>query len=87
MTTFTTPAGKPASSKISASMRALNGVVLAGFRMTALPAASACVTAMLGMSCGQFHGEMMPMTPIGWRMTRMRLLSVSSWMDGLTLPR
>ena len=38
---------------------------------------------MLGMSCGQFHGEMMPMTPIGWRMTRMRLLSVSSWIDGL----
>ena len=68
-------------------MRALNGVVLAGLSTMALPAASACVRAMLGMSCGQFHGEMMPITPIGWRMTRMRLLSVSSWMDGLTRPR
>ncbi len=87
VTTLTAPAGKPASSKISANIRALYGVVLAGLKMTALPAARAWVAAMLGMSCGQFHGEMMPMTPIGWWITRMRLLRVSSWMDGLTRPR
>ena len=62
-------------------------MVLAGLMTTALPAARACVMAMLGMSAGQFQGEMTPMTPIGWWITRMRLLSVSSWMDGLIRPR
>ena len=40
-TTWNTPAGTPASSKISSSFTALNGVSSAGLKIMALPQASA----------------------------------------------
>jgi hypothetical protein len=52
VSTDSTPSGNPASTKQPASARAVNGVVRAGLRTTALPAASAgailCKTSRAG---------------------------------------
>ena len=52
VSTESTPSGKPASTKQAASARAVNGVVRAGFKTTALPAAKAgaslCSTSKAG---------------------------------------
>jgi hypothetical protein len=70
VTTLSTPAGTPASSASSPSRIAVRGVYEAGFRIAALPAASAGATFQAAMSSGKFHGTISPTTPIGSRSVR-----------------
>src|SRR3990172_6136968 len=67
VTTFTTPAGNPASRASSPSRRAVIGERLAGFRMQVLPAARAGPSFHDAMRIGKFQGTMSPTTPIGSR--------------------
>ena len=68
-TRLNTPAGTPASSRISASLSALSGVYSDGFRTTGHPAAKAEAILLHASCTGQFHGVMRPATPIAsWRM-------------------
>ncbi len=71
--TFSTPGGKPASARHSASFRASSGVSLAGLRMTALPASRAGKVFQAGIAIGKFQGVMMPTRPSGWRMVMQNL--------------
>ena len=64
-TTFTQPAGRPASSSSSASNSAESGVWLAGFRTTAQPAASAGASLCATRLSGKLNGLIAPTTPIG----------------------
>jgi hypothetical protein len=65
--TFNTPGGRPTSMAISPSTSAVNGVWLAGLRMTVLPQASAGATFQEASSSGKFQGTMAATTPIGSR--------------------
>ncbi len=65
--------GIPASSRISTSARADRGVSLAGFRMTALPAASAGPTLWATRFNGKLKGVMATTTPQGIRSVKPRL--------------
>ncbi len=64
-----TPFGTPASCRISAKIRADDGVNSDGFRIMVQPAASAGATLQVIWFSGQFHGVIMPMTPTGSRTT------------------
>jgi hypothetical protein len=64
-TRFTTPGGKPASSKISNSAVAEMGVCSAGLRTTVLPAAVAGAIFRRIMLLGKFQGVMQTTTPRG----------------------
>ena len=67
-TTWSSPAGSPASAKISAStMPPLIGVSGDGFSTTALPSASAGATTRMPRMSGKFHGVIAPTTPRGIR--------------------
>ena len=57
----------------TASATAENGVCSAGFSTMAQPAASAGPALRVIIAIGKFHGVMAATTPMGWRMTRMRL--------------
>lgn len=59
--------GIPASRASSARRSAVSGVVSAGLRMTALPAASAGARPHAAIGMGKFHGAITPMTPRGSR--------------------
>jgi hypothetical protein len=63
---LTTPGGRPTSSQISASRRAVNGVVSAGLSTTVLPQASAGAIFHAAISSGKFHGMIWPHTPTGF---------------------
>ena len=63
--TLSTPGGSPASAAISASTRAVSGVVSAGLRTTVLPQASAGAIFQAAISSGKFHGITAPATPSG----------------------
>ena len=65
VTTLTTPAGSPASWKISASFTAVIEVFDAGLMTTQLPAARAGAIFHDSMSSGKFHGITCPTTPSG----------------------
>jgi hypothetical protein len=65
LTRLNTPAGKPASSIISANSMADSGATSDGLRMTVQPAATAGTTFSVTWFIGQFHGVMRPHTPIG----------------------
>ena len=65
VTMLTTPAGKPASTQISAKASAVSGVYSAGFSTTVLPAASAGAIFQASISSGKFHGMICPHTPTG----------------------
>jgi hypothetical protein len=66
-TTFTTPAGMPASSAIRWSSTAVSGVNSAGFSTSVLPAASAGATFHEAIVSGKFQGTISPTTPSGSR--------------------
>ena len=72
--TLSTPAGTPARCASSASASALSGVCSAGLITTVQPAASAGATLRVIIDIGKFHGVMAAHTPIGWRITKKRLL-------------
>jgi hypothetical protein len=60
---FTTPSGKPASWKISASLNAVREVVSAGFNTTVFPHASAGAIFQAAIRSGKFHGMTCAATP------------------------
>ncbi len=66
-TTFTTPAGMPASSAIRSNSSAVSGVSSAGFSTSVLPAASAGAIFQAAIVSGKFHGVISPTTPSGSR--------------------
>ena len=66
-TTFTTPAGTPASAISPARRSAVSGVCSAGLSTTQLPAASAGPSFHAAISSGKFHGMIWPTTPSGSR--------------------
>ena len=66
-TTLKTPAGTPASSRISASMIAVSGVVDAGFRTSVFPTASAGPTLCATRFRGKLNGVIAETTPSGTR--------------------
>ena len=72
VTTLRTPGGTPASSASSASRMAVRGVYEAGFRIAALPTASAGATFQAAIRSGKFQGTINPTTPIGSRRVRSR---------------
>lgn len=70
LTMLKTPAGKPASSIISANTIDDIGAISDGFSTTVQPAASAGTTFNATWFIGQFHGVISPQTPIGSRTMR-----------------
>ena len=66
-TRLKTPAGTPASCRISAMIAALSGATSVGFSTIVQPAASAGATLHMIWLTGQFHGVMSPHTPTGSR--------------------
>ncbi len=84
--TCSTPAGSPASSNSRASRTPPEtAVCTSGFRMTALPRASAGATARADRISGKFHGLITPTTPSGTRLAmlcRPASLVGSSWPQG-----
>ena len=67
VTTFQTPAGKPASSASSARRNAESGASSAGLCTTVLPHASAGASFHDAITSGKFHGVIAPTTPTGSR--------------------
>ena len=65
VTKLTTPGGRSASWKISASRSAVMLVVSAGFSTTVLPQASAGAIFQAAISSGKFQGMIWPATPSG----------------------
>ena len=70
LTRLKTPAGTPASSRISANKMALKGAISEGLSTIVQPAANAGATLQAIWLIGQFHGVMKPHTPAGSRITR-----------------
>src|SRR5205807_8732897 len=64
-TTFTTPGGRPASSRASTNRSAQSGVSSAGLSTAVLPAMIAGNSFHDGMAMGKFHGVMHQTTPKG----------------------
>ena len=77
---LTTPAGKPASSKILNSAIAVRGVCSAGFSTTVHPAAKAGAIFRITMAAGKFQGVMAATTPTGCLITRRRLCATEAGM-------
>ena len=73
VTTWNTPAGKPARSASTAIAVADNGVNSAGRAMNAHPAARAGAALRVIIAFGKFHGVMDAATPMGCFKTVMRL--------------
>ena len=69
-TTLKTPGGSPASVRISASRRVVNGVVSAGLATTVFPHSSAGPSLLHSSVVGKFHGTIAATTPSGRRSTR-----------------
>ena len=67
-TTFSTPAGAPASIISSARRTGTDGSRSDGFRMKALPVAMATPNIHMGIMAGKLNGVMPAPTPMGWRM-------------------
>ena len=68
VTTFSTPAGTPAASKISAKIiPPVNGVSSDGFSTTQFPAAIGNASPRAVSNVGKFQGEITVTTPIGRR--------------------
>ena len=66
-TTFSTPAGNPASAASSPKRSAVSGVCSAGLSTTVFPQASAGATFHAAIDRGKFHGMIAPTTPTGSR--------------------
>ena len=72
--TLKRPSGRPASSKILASVTPPETDVRgSGFRITALPSARAGATARMDRINGKLNGEMTPTTPTGTRRDMLRI--------------
>ena len=67
VSTLRMPLGRPTSSRMPASATAVSGVCSAGFRMTALPIASAGAIFIAAIISGKFQGMMAPTTPTASR--------------------
>ena len=74
-----TPFGTPASCRISAKIKADDGVNSEGLRIMVQPAASAGATLQAIWFSGQFHGVIMPTTPTGSRSTTAEPMGSSKW--------
>src|SRR5581483_5746493 len=70
VTRFSTPGGRPASSRSFVSARAESGVSCAGFQTIVQPAAIAGPIFRVPIAFGKFQGVMKKHGPTGWRMTR-----------------
>ena len=68
LTVFQTPAGRPASSAISTSSRAVSGENSAGLCTTVQPQASAGAIFHVESMNGVFHGVITPTGPSGTRL-------------------
>ena len=75
VTTFTTPAGRSASSRHPANRAAQTLVVGAGAQTTAFPYAIAGARISPGIVYGQFQGLMIETMPRGTRSSRTRLFA------------
>jgi hypothetical protein len=80
VTTFSTPAGTPASTASRAMARAHSGVSAAGLTTTVQPAARAGPTLRVIMAIGKFHGAMAAQTPIGCLIEARRLPGIGEGM-------
>ena len=65
--TWKMPAGAPASANSSASSIGADGSFSDGFRMKALPQATAMAPIQHGIMIGKLNGVMPATTPSGWR--------------------
>ena len=72
LTRLNTPAGTPASCRISANTMPDNGAISLGLSTIVHPAPSAGATLQAIWLMGQFQGVMRPQTPTGSRASRMR---------------
>ena len=79
VTTFSTPAGSPASSMICASASMLSGVCLAGLTTMVQPAATAGPILRVPMAMGKFQGVMNRHGPTGCCMVSTRPAPCSLW--------
>ena len=83
-TMLSTPAGSPASAKISTKRWPSSGVSRAGLKTTVFPQTSAGAIFQLGMAIGKFHGVIAPTTPTGMRTLIWNLSGIS---DGVVWPK
>ena len=74
--TFSTPPGRPASSRIFASASIESGVCWAGLTTIVQPAAIAGAILRVPIAVGKFQGVTNTHGPTGWRIVRMRPLPV-----------
>ena len=74
--TFSTPPGSPTSSRIPASASIDSGVSLAGLTTIVQPAAIAGPILRVPMAIGKFHGVIIRLGPIGWRIVSTRLAAL-----------
>ena len=72
-TTLRTPAGRPASTRMSTRAKLDNGVRWAGLKTIVQPAAMAGPILRVAMASGKFHGVTSTHGPIGWRDTKIRV--------------
>ncbi len=73
VTTFSTPAGSPASCRARAKCSPESGVSVAGLKTAALPVASSGASLRAGVISGSFHGLITRMTPMGSRWVCVRV--------------
>ena len=83
-TRFSTPGGRPTSSKISTRIVASRGVSSAGLKTAVHPHTRAGAIFQRGMAMGKFHGVMRAATPAGWRRVIENLLGSSA---GIVRPK
>ena len=84
LTRLNTPAGTPASSRISAKIIAFDGASSDGLSTIVLPAASAGATLAQIWLSGQFHGVIIATTPIGSCTTRAPLAACSEKLNSFS---
>ena len=72
VSTFNTPAGRPASAKHSATWSPVRGASYPSLRTSVLPYISAGASFHTGIAIGKFHGVMRPTTPSGRRSVNSR---------------
>src|SRR5207253_2518085 len=77
VTMFTTPVGRPASSRHCTRLKTESGVSEAGLITTVLPAISAGRIFHDGIAIGKFHGVISPQTPSGMRTDIWNLFGIS----------
>ncbi len=73
-TTLRTPAGRPASTRMSTSAKLESGVRCAGLKTIVQPAAMAGPILRVPMASGKFQGVTRTHGPTGWRDTKIRVL-------------